>query len=155
MAAGFAYSQKAGALATLVKLVRVTFLAPFVFDLAALYARRQISGKSNVTVHYARLVPPFVWGVLAVALLHTLGLIPALQFHPAPFLGAGAADVHVPLANLLVEAGNIALALAMAAMGLEVNVRFLAQVGGKTILTGAVASLVLCGCSLALIRLLL
>jgi len=149
--AGFAYSQSAGALATLVKLVRVTMLAPLVFLLAAVYARRH---TTRATVRYARLVPPFVWGFLAVAALNTLGLIPALDFRPAGLLGMDTA-VRVALADVLTSAGNLALTLAMAAMGLEVNLRFLARVGGKALLTGAASCLVLCAASLALIRLLL
>ncbi|MGD0295486.1 MAG: hypothetical protein ABSE86_00130 [Bryobacteraceae bacterium] len=43
----------------------------------------------------------------------------------------------------------------MAAMGLEVDVHFLARVGGRALLTGVVSCLALCAASLALIRLLL
>lgn len=154
VAAGFAYSPQAGALATLVKLVRVTFLAPFVFVLAAVYARRQTAGRTGnkVTVHYARLVPLFVWGFIGLAVLNTFRLIPALQFQAMPFFGG---NLRVPLSDLLVTAGNIVLTLAMAAMGLEVNVRFLARVGAKAILTGAASTILLCVVSLVLIRLFL
>ncbi|MBI3696630.1 MAG: putative sulfate exporter family transporter [Acidobacteria bacterium] len=145
VAAGFAYSQKAGTLATLVKLVRVALLAPMVFLLAALYARRH-TAENRVTVHYARLVPPFVWGFLAVAALNTLDLIPVLQFR---------GSFAVPLAGVLVEAGNIVLTLAMAAIGLEVNLRQLATVGARALATGVASTLVLCAASLALIRILL
>jgi uncharacterized membrane protein YadS len=54
-----------------------------------------------------------------------------------------------------VNLGEILLALSMAAMGLEVNVRFLARAGGAALLTGAAASAVLCLASLLLIRMLL
>ena len=43
----------------------------------------------------------------------------------------------------------------MAAMGLEVNVRFLARTGASAVLTGTAASAILCLTSLLLIRLLL
>src|SRR5258707_1013293 len=87
VAAAFAYSQKAGTLATLVKLVRVTMLAPFMIALILIYARqRRNSGEKQaaVTVHYSRLVPPFVWGFLAVSPLNTASLIPTLPVHVAP-----------------------------------------------------------------------
>ena len=141
VAAAFAYSAQAGALATLVKLVRVTLLAPFLFVVGFLYARRR---NSSVTIPYTKLIPPFVYGFLTLSLLNTLGLLPVLQF---PF---GAA----PLSNLLANLGEILLTLSMAAMGLEVNVRFLARAGGPALLTGAAASAVLCIASLLLIRLL-
>ncbi|HEX3748253.1 MAG TPA: putative sulfate exporter family transporter [Bryobacteraceae bacterium] len=142
VAAGFAFSAAAGALATLVKLVRVTMLAPLLFLLGLQHARR--SG-SAVAIQYSRLVPPFVYGFLALALCNTLGLFPALQFH------FGTYQLSEVLANL----AEFLLALSMAAMGLEVNVRFLANTGGRAVLTGAAASVVLCVVSLLLIRLLL
>ena len=61
VAAAFAYSQKAGTLATLVKLVRVTMIAPFMIALMLIHARqRRNSGQKQtaLTVHYSRLVPP-------------------------------------------------------------------------------------------------
>ncbi len=142
VAAAFAYSPQAGALATLVKLVRVTLLAPFLFVVSYLYARRR---HSTVAIPYAKLIPPFVYGFLVLALLNTLRLLPILQF---PFGRA-------PLSDLLATLGEILLTLSMAAMGLEVNVRFLARAGGAALLTGAAASVILCIASLLLIRLLL
>ena len=142
VAAGFAYSASAGALATLVKLVRVTLLAPFLFVVGYLYARRK---GSTVAIPYARLVPTFVYGFLALSLLNTVGALPVLQFR----FGSWA------LADILTNLGEWMLTLSMAAMGLEVNVRFLAHTGWRAVVTGAAASLVLCAASLALIRLLL
>lgn len=150
VAAAFAFSPAAGTIATLVKLVRVALLAPFTFVLAIAYARRKRTG--GVTVRYSRLVPPFFWGFVAAALLNTLGLIPALEFHPT-WRASGAFSIST--AGALVEAGNLLLTLAMAAMGLEVDVHFLARVGGRALLTGVIACLVLCAASLALIRILL
>lgn len=142
VAAGFAYSASAGALATLVKLVRVTLLAPFLFVLGYAYARRN---GSAVSIQYHRLVPPFVYGFLALSLANTFNLLPVLQFHFGAY----------PLPDLLSSLGELFLTLSMAAMGLEVNVRFLARTGGRAVLTGAAASVVLCAISLLLIRLLL
>ena len=142
VAAGFAYSAQAGALATLVKLVRVTLLAPFLFGLGFWHARRR---RKAVALQWTRLVPPFVYGFLALSLCNTLGLFPVLQFRFGAF----------PLADILTNLGELLLTLSMAAMGLEVNVRFLAHTGGRAVLTGAAASVVLCGASLLLIHLLL
>jgi len=158
VAAAFAYSQKAGTLATLVKLVRVTMLAPFMIALILIYARqRRNSGEKQtaVTVHYSRLVPPFVWGFLAVALLNTASLIPTLQFHVAPWVMGGAREFTLSTTALLSQVEAILLTLAMAAMGLEVSVRRLAKVGGPAILTGLAATVIVCLASLALIRALL
>jgi uncharacterized membrane protein YadS len=142
VAAGFAFSAQAGALATLVKLVRVTLLAPFLFGLGFWHARRR---RKAVSLQWTRLVPPFVYGFLALSLCNTLGLFPVLQFRFGAY----------PLADILTNLGELLLTLSMAAMGLEVNVRFLARTGGRAVLTGTAASVVLCGASLLLIRLLL
>jgi uncharacterized integral membrane protein (TIGR00698 family) len=142
VAAGFAYSAAAGALATLVKLVRVTLLAPFLFVLGIVHARKR--GKA-VAIPYSRLVPTFVYGFLALSLANTLSLMPTLVFR----FGT------VSLADLLANLGELLLTLSMAAMGLEVNIRFLAKTGGGAVLTGTAATALLCAGSLLLIRLLL
>jgi uncharacterized integral membrane protein (TIGR00698 family) len=158
VAAGFALSPEAGTLATLVKLVRVTLLAPLVFVLALIAARHRAAPSRSgdrVIVHYARFVPWFVWGFVATALLGTLGLIPTLRFEPADFLAGSAGEVSISLIALLTSTGKILLALAMAAIGLEVNVRLLAGVSTRALVTGLLSSVVLAAVSLALITLLM
>jgi uncharacterized membrane protein YadS len=91
------------------------------------------------------LVPPFVYGFMALALCDTFGLFPVLQFRFGAY----------SMADLLTNLGELLLTLSMAAMGLEVNVRFLAHTGGRAVLTGALASVILCVTSWALIRMLL
>lgn len=146
VAAGFTYSEKAGALATLVKLVRVALLAPLVFVLAAVYARRH---TTRMRVHYTRLIPTFIWGFIAMALLNTAGLLPVLEFGHAGTL------LRVPLSHALSQAGNWILTLAMAAMGLEVDLRFLSQVGRTALLVGVLACGAMMAASLLLIRVML
>ncbi len=143
VAAGFAFSEKAGGLATLVKLVRVALLAPLLVVLAFAYAR---SRKDRITVHYGRLVPPFLWGFFALFLLNSFGLLPALQFQNG---------YKVASADVLAEVGNILLTLSMAAMGLEVNLKLFVRVGGAALAAAAAASIVACIASWALIRALL
>jgi uncharacterized membrane protein YadS len=143
VAAGFAFSEKAGGIATLVKLVRVALLAPLLLVLAFAYAR---SRKDRVTVHYGRLVPPFLWGFFGLFLLNSLRLLPVLQFQ---------SGYSVDLANVLTEAGNISLALSMAAMGLEINLKMFVKVGGSALMVGAAACITACAVSWVLIRALL
>jgi uncharacterized integral membrane protein (TIGR00698 family) len=140
VAAGFAFSEKAGGVATLVKLVRVALLAPLLLVLAFGYAR---SRKDRVTVHYARLVPPFLWGFFALFLLNSLKLLPVLQF---------SSGYSVNLADVLAEAGNISLALSMAAMGLEINLKMFVKVGGAAVAVGAAACVTACVVSWVMIR---
>ena len=147
VAAGFAFSEKAGGLATLVKLVRVAMLAPLLIVLAFAYRHsRKGTEKGGVTIHYARLVPPFLWGFFGLFLLNTLRWLPALQF---------ASGYSVNLADVLTEAGNISLAVSMAAMGLEIDLKMFVKLGGTALAVGALASVASCVASWAMIRLLL
>ncbi len=157
VAAGFAFSPDAGTLATLVKLIRVTLLAPMVFLLALHHARNRLGdndGATRLNVHYARLVPWFVWGFLAFALLNTLGLVPTLHFQLAEFITGSPRDVSVSVGSALTTTGKLLLTLAMAAIGLEVSLRQLAGVGGRAITAGLAATVLLGLISLLLIRLL-
>jgi uncharacterized integral membrane protein (TIGR00698 family) len=143
IAAGFAFSERAGGLATLVKLVRVALLAPLLLALAFAYARTR---KDGVTVHYGRLVPPFLWGFFALFLLNSVGWLPVLQF---------ASGFSVNSADILAEAGSILLTLAMAAMGLEVDLKLFRKVGGAALVVGVASCVVACAVSWGLIRWLL
>ena len=157
VAAGFAYSPEAGATATLVKLVRVTLLAPMVFVLALMHAKHMPNGNAGnqkLAIHYARFVPWFVWGFLGLAVLNTLGMIPTLDFELRGFSGE-TTPASVPLASTTKTLGKILLTLAMAAIGLEVNVRQLAGVGARAISAGFISSVILAGASLAMIMMLI
>ncbi len=156
VAAGFAFSPEAGALATLVKLLRVTMLAPLVFILAIFYAKHhptKSDSSGGLTVRYARLVPWFVWGFVIFAVLNTLGLLPTLSFHLIDIFSAGGANEmsSYPLSKLMTQAGKVLLTLAMAAIGLEVNLRVIGRVGVKAFQAGLISTLILGAVSLGLI----
>ena len=143
VAAGFTYGPEAGSLATLVKLARVTLLAPFLLVLMLFYGR-----KKNVQV--AKLIPAFVWGFLILAVMNTISLVPAIEFKPVEWLWG-----NQPMRLALSEVGNWILTLAMAAIGLEVNLRLLIHVGTRALAAGVGAMIVLCAASWTLIRILL
>jgi uncharacterized integral membrane protein (TIGR00698 family) len=156
VAAGFAFSPDAGTLATLVKLVRVTFLAPMVFVLALLHAKRTTgSDGDKLTVHYTRLIPWFVWAFLGFATLNTLGLIPTLEFAPTGLFGGSGGPVSLSMSDALRSAGKVMLTLAMAAIGLEVSMRHLIAVGGRVVTAGFVCAVLLGAVSLGLILILM
>ncbi len=158
VAAGFAFSPDAGAMATLIKLVRVTLMAPLVFVLAMIHSHRagtnQNSGNGLV-IHYARLIPWFVWGFVALSALHTLGLIPTLQFPLREFLSNGSGPAQVSVGGLLTLSGELLLTLALAAIGLDVNIRELVGVGGRAVLAGFGSTILLGAASILLITMLL
>jgi uncharacterized membrane protein YadS len=79
-------------------------------------------------------------------LLNSLRLLPVLQFQ---------AGYSVNVADVLAEAGNISLALSMAAMGLEINLKMFVKVGGAAVAVGAAACVTACIVSWVMIRALL
>src|SRR5262249_44065348 len=121
--------------------------APFILVVALMFAKR----KEGVKVQMSKLLPPFIYGFAALAVINTLGLLPDLTFK---VLGATTASTF-GLAKILAESGNLLLTLSMAAIGLEVNLRFLLRTGGPALATGAVASLAQCLATWLAIRLLL
>jgi uncharacterized integral membrane protein (TIGR00698 family) len=132
---------------TLVKLVRVLMLGPVVFVLSLAAGRLElgrvhqgaivagdVEPPGRVRLH--RLVPWFILGFLALGALRSADLIPHAVLAPA---AAGA---------------NVLTIIAMAALGLGVDVRVVARAGGRATSTVVVSLLLLIGISLGLIRVL-
>ena len=111
--AGYTMSEETGDVSTVVKLMRVSLLAPVVF-LIALAARRV-----GATRQRAPLLPGFVVGFLVLAALNSLGLIPQVLAD-----GAGALS-------------RWALLIAIAAVGIKTSLKRMFEVG-----PGAIALMV-------------
>ena len=137
-------SMQAG---TLVKLLRVLMLGPLVLLLSFGVGRSErrrataADGTGAAAAHgrgrrLGRYVPWFIAGFLLLAALNSLGFLPA-----------------VLLAPLRLAAGALT-AVAMAALGLGVEVRALGRAGARVGAAAAISLLVLVGISLGLIRLL-
>lgn len=113
--AGFSVSEETGQTATLVKLIRVTMLAPvvLVFSLAI----RRLA-KSSVEAGAARppLVPAFVLAFLGFAAINSAGLVPDF------------------VAGLLGDVSRWALLVAIAAVGMKTSLRTILDVGGQAII---------------------
>lgn len=108
--AGFSISEETGDLSTLVKLIRVTLLAPIVL-VAALILR------SSTGPDAARppLMPAFVVAFLVLAALNSFGLIPEL------------------VKDLAGQVSRWALLAAIAAVGMKTSIPKLLEVGGPAI----------------------
>jgi uncharacterized integral membrane protein (TIGR00698 family) len=132
LAAAFSVSALAGHMGTMVKLVRVLLLGPVVL----FFALRHRSRNRRTALHWTRLVPWFTVGFLVLALLRSMGIL------PAPIIAASAM-----IASLLTI-------MAMAALGLGVNVRDMARVGRSMVIAVSGSLLVMLMLSLVLIRLL-
>ncbi len=126
VAAGFSYSDVAGDNATIVKLARVSLLAPVVAAIGLLYARRKAAGASLGAARLIKLFPIFVLGFLLMALLRTMGWLP-----------------H-SVVSWCDKISRFLIVVAMAAVGLETTFASLRRTGLRPFLLGALASLVIC-----------
>jgi len=108
--AGFSISQETGDLSTLVKLIRVTMLAPIVLVAALILRKSSEPGAARPP-----LMPGFVVAFLVLAVFNSFGLIP----------------------ELLKDAANLvsrwALLAAIAAVGMKTSIPKLLEVGGPAI----------------------
>lgn len=151
VAAGYAVSPDAGAMATLAKLVRVAALAPMVALFALVYAKRSAAASGAASVRYSRLVPWYVWAFAAMATLALLGWIPTLTFPPSAFTAPGAEPLQISLIPVLKQLGMVLLTAAMAAIGLQTDIRALAHTGARALLAGLLGTVATLGASLALV----
>jgi uncharacterized membrane protein YadS len=122
---------------TLVKLLRVLMLGPLVLLLFLITHRpwqpQEVEAGSR-RWRPARYMPWFIAGFLLLSLLNSLGLVP-----------------RAALAPLRLTAGLLTT-IAMAALGLGVDLRALGRVGVRVTAAAAVSLLILVALSLAAIR---
>jgi uncharacterized integral membrane protein (TIGR00698 family) len=108
---------------TLVKLVRVLMLGPVIFLIGVLTKTgHEGTGRAG---HHHSLVPWFIVGFLATMALRSFGLIPDAAIAPMALVS------------------NLLTIVAMAALGLSVNVRAVAHAGGRVMAVATLSLLVL------------
>ena len=139
LAATVPVSLLATQVGTLVKLVRVLMLGPVVVAFSLIAPRLPQEAGMELTGTKSRpgltkLVPWFILGFLALATSRSLGLIPDAAVKP------------------LTQLAGVLTVLSMAALGLGVDVRVLARVGGRVTLAVTASLAVLVAVSLSLIR---
>ena len=134
VAAGFAFSDDAGAIATIVKLVRTTMIIPLVIGFGlALPWLDPTAAKQEVSLirRVYNAFPMFILLFLLASLARTLGLTGELT----------------PDFQIL---GRWVLVIALAAVGLQGHWRAFAGAGARPLLLGAVTWAVVAGVSLAM-----
>jgi uncharacterized integral membrane protein (TIGR00698 family) len=109
---------------TLVKLVRVLMLGPVIF-LLGIITKTETAAADHRTGHRHALVPWFICGFLAMTALRSFGLIPDALVLP------------------MTTVSNILTVIAMAALGLSVNIRAVAHAGGRVIAAASLSLLTL------------
>ena len=117
LAATFPVSALSGEVGTLVKLVRVLMIGPVVlfFSLGSRRRKRAADGTGRLTI--TTLVPWFIVGFVVLAALRSMGFIPAT------------------FASSVRELSRLLTIMAMAALGLGVDVRAVGRAGSRVSLT--------------------
>jgi uncharacterized integral membrane protein (TIGR00698 family) len=136
VAAAFQEGQKAGEFGTIAKLSRVLLLAPMVITLGLLAGRNARRHGTDTDLNPTK--PPMPWfvaGFIALAGVNSFVAIP------------------VEVKSWIVGLTTFLLSVALAAMGLETDVRKLMAKGIRPALLGAVAFAFIAGFSLMLIKL--
>jgi uncharacterized integral membrane protein (TIGR00698 family) len=138
VAASAAYSPLARDIATVVKLVRNTLMAPLMVLIAFGWNRMANGTIDHAEVRQGALkaVPLFVFGFLVLALLRTVGLLDASN------------------ARLLDEGAKVCILLALAAVGLSTRLGLLRAIGPSPLLLGLGAGALLATVSLVALTLL-
>jgi len=122
LAATFPISAASGQIASLVKLTRVLLLGPVVAFYAVLFRERDKT-NSRSTLSFGKLVPWFVIGFGVAVTLRSIGVVPGW------------------FADAARDTSRVLTAIAMAALGLSVDIRSVRETGGRV----AVAILMLTG----------
>jgi len=110
--AGFSISETAGETSTIVKLIRVSFLAPIVVLIALWWRSAEVTEPGK----RPPIIPGFVLGFLALATLNSFGLIPEM------------------IRSFLATLSGWALLAAIAAVGMKTDLRNVLQLGAMPIL---------------------
>ena len=149
IAAGFAHysdGQSAGEIATIVKLTRVSLLGPSVFVLGALYAiqrRKHEVFVKHQKLNYLKLIPTFVLFFMGMALLRTLGFFPEITLHMSDQFILGQHNYTIDLAGMIGEISQWLIAGALAAVGLNTELRTLRALGLKPFLLGLTSTILI------------
>lgn len=119
---------------TLVKLMRVLMLGPVVVGLSLVASRWQADAKKKTNIGFFRLVPWFILGFLALATLRSLEIVPGTVVGP------------------VTKITSFLTVVSMAALGLGVDVRVLANVGGRVTAAVTLSLMLLLGISITLVH---
>lgn len=128
LAAGYAFSDEAGKLATIVKLTRTLMIIPITFVLSLYVARKDKEGSS---FRLSNAIPWFIGGFILTTGINTSGFLP------------------VELAKMLGSFGKFLIVVAMVGIGLNTNLGQLIRNGARPILLGFICWFVLSVVSLA------
>ena len=120
VAAGYAFSDAAGLLATIVKLTRTLFIVPIVLAFSWIYAKKEAPSQTAAKVSIRKIFPWFILGFLAVVGIRSTGFVPDNIVAGMSFLS------------------KFFLSMALAAIGLNTSLKEVAGVGIKPMIAGVI-----------------
>ena len=120
VAAGYAFSDAAGLLATIVKLTRTLFIVPVVLIFSWIYAKKGAPSQTAAKVSISKIFPWFILGFLAVVGIRSMGFLPDNIVTGVSFLS------------------KFFLSMALAAIGLNTSLKEVAGVGIKPMIAGVI-----------------
>lgn len=132
LASAFPVSQLSGEVATLVKLVRVLMLGPVILICGLVFQGKQ-SRTAQQRLPLGKLVPWFIVVFLGLIIVRTTGILPD------------------PLTGFMQNSSRWLTVIAMAGLGLGVDIRSIRQVGFRVGITVIISLLLLLTISLSLI----
>jgi len=137
--AGYIYGDKAGQIATMVKLTRNIFMIPLAFVIGVWYLRKRLSinnmGQKEINKWsvIAKGFPWFLFGYVAMAVLRGFGF-----FSPS--------GIHY-----FTEGGKFLILMGMAGIGLNTDLKKMVKIGVKPFIAGFIASAIVAVISLIII----
>lgn len=120
VAAGYAFSDAAGSLATIVKLTRTLFIVPIVLVFSWIYAKVEAKEQPSEKVNVRKIFPWFILGFLAVVGIRSTGLLPDIAVSGVSFMS------------------KYCLSTALAAIGLKTSFSEVKGVGIKPMIAGVI-----------------
>jgi uncharacterized integral membrane protein (TIGR00698 family) len=141
VATGFAYSQAAGSVATVVKLTRNTLMGGVIILMGLIYAGGGQGTAGSLGERLKQSVPGFVLGFLGMCLLNTLG-----------FVAWASHQVGRDLIGDAQTGAKVLILMALAGVGLGTRFDAMRRIGMRPFWVGLVTSLVTSGASYAMIH---
>lgn len=120
VAAGYAFSDAAGALATIVKLTRTLFIVPVVLVFSWIHAKKETPSQNDAKVSIRKIFPWFILGFLLVVGIRSTGFVSEDIVYGVSFLS------------------KFFLSMALAAIGLNTSLKEVAGIGVKPMIAGVI-----------------
>ena len=120
VAAGYAFSDAAGVLATVVKLTRTLFIVPIVLIFSWINAKKEATLDNRVKVNIIKIFPWFILGFIAMVAVRSTGLVPDM------------------MVNQIAVLSKFFLAMALASIGLKTSLKEVTGVGVKPMIAAVV-----------------